>query len=160
VLLVFSCGLGRGRHAGRHGLRDAEEQPQSVAEDLLGHQVGLAEDADHRGVRGVGAEELAHPLAQHLEPGVVAGDDGEIAGHDLHVVQRVLQQGLEEVFLVGKVQVERAVRDPGPAHHVVDAHAVEATILEFDHARVEQPAHGLAALGAQLTVLGGGTPAQ
>jgi len=37
---------------------------------------------------------------------------------------------------------------------------VEAAILEFDHARIEQPANGLAALGSQLTVLRGGTAAE
>jgi hypothetical protein len=37
---------------------------------------------------------------------------------------------------------------------------VEAAVLELDHARLEQPADGLAALRAQFTILGGGTPAQ
>ena len=108
----------------------------------------------------VGAEELTDPLAQHDQAGVVVRDDGKIACHDLHVVQRVLQQGLEQVFLVGEVQVERPVRDAGPAHHVVHADAVEAAILELDHARLEQPADGLPTLRAQLAVLGGSTPAQ
>ena len=119
-----------------------------------------AEGADHGPVCGVGPEELPHPLAQHLQPGLVAGDHGEVARHDLHVVQRVPHQRLEQVFLVGEVQVERAVRDAGPAHHVVHAHAVEAPLLELDHARLEQPADGLPALRAQLAVLGGGAAAQ
>ena len=49
---------------------------------------------------------------------------------------------------------------PGPAHHVVHADAVEAAVLELDHARLEQPADGLPALRAQLAVLGGGPAAQ
>jgi hypothetical protein len=36
---------------------------------------------------------------------------------------------------------------------------MKAPVLEFDHARVEQPADGLSALGAQLTVLGRGAAA-
>jgi hypothetical protein len=107
--LVPSSGLGRGGHARGHGFRDAEEQLQPVAEHLLRYQVGLAEDADHGGVRRVSPEELPDPLAQHGQPGLVAGDHGEVPGHDLHVVQGVLQQRLEQVFLVGEVQVERAV---------------------------------------------------
>jgi hypothetical protein len=157
---VPSGGLGRGGHAGGHGLRDAEEQLQPVAEHLLRYQVGLAEDADHGGVRRVGPEELPDPLAQHGQPGLVAGDHGKVPGHDLHVVQGVLQQRLEQVFLVGEVQVERAVRDAGPADHVVDAHAVKTPVLELEHARLEQPADGLAALGAQLAVLGRSAAAQ
>ena len=152
-------GLSGGRHTGGHGLRNAEEQLQAVAEHLLRHQVGLAEDPDHGGMRRVGPEELPDPLAQHRQPGLVAGDHGEIACHDLHVVQRVLEQGLEQVLLVGEVKVKRAVGDPGPAYHVVDAHTMEAPVLELDHARVEQAADGLPALGPQLTVLGGGAAA-
>src|SRR5262249_57046465 len=72
-----------------------------------------------------------------------------------HVLQRVPQQRAEEVFLVGEVQVERAVRDAGPADHVVDADAVEAPLLKLDRAGLEQLAHGLATLRAQLTVAGG-----
>jgi hypothetical protein len=102
-------GLGGGGHAGGHGFGDTEEQLQAVAEHFLRHQVGLAEDADHGGVRRVGPEELPDPLAQHGQPGLVAGDHGEVARHDLHVVQRVLEQRLEQIFLVGEVQVERAV---------------------------------------------------
>ena len=111
-------------------------------------------------VRGVGREELPHPLAQHGQPGLVARDDGEVARHALHVVQRVPQQRLEQVFLVREVQVERAVRDPRPAHHVVDADPVEAALLELDRARLEQLAHGLPALRAQLAVLGGRAAAE
>jgi len=68
--------------------------------------------------------------------------------------------GLEQVFFVGEVQVEGAVRDAGPAHHVVHADAVEAAVLELDHAGFEQPADGLPALRAQLAVLRGGAAAE
>ena len=160
MLLVLAGGLGRGGHAGRHGLRDAEEQPQAVAEHFLGHQVGLAQDADHRRMPSVGLEEHPDPLAEHAAPSVIAGHDGEIARHDLHVVQRVFQQGLEEVLFVGEIQVESAVRDARPAYHVVDADAVEAALLELDHPGFEQLTDGLPALGAQLTVLRGGAAAE
>src|SRR5262249_20847987 len=89
-----------------------------------------------------------------------AGDDREVTRDDLHVVQGVLEQGLEQVFLVREVEVERPVRDARPAHHVVHADAVEAAVLELDHARLEQPADRLPALRAQFAVLGGGTAAQ
>src|SRR5690348_8642599 len=74
VLLVLAGRLRGGGHARGHRLGNAEEQPQSVAEHLLGHQVGLAEDADHGGVCRVSTEELADPLAQDGEPGGVVGD--------------------------------------------------------------------------------------
>src|SRR5208282_4453662 len=120
----------------------------------------LAENADDGRVCRVGPEKLADPLAQHGEPGGVAGDHREIARNDLHVVQRVLQQGFEQVFLVGEVEVERAVGDASPVYHVVDAHAVEAALFELDHARLEQPADGLPALRPQLPVLSGSPAAQ
>ena len=44
------------------------------------------------------------------------------------------------------------------AHDVVDARRVEATLGEHAHARVEQPAHRLAALRAQLARLRAGVP--
>jgi hypothetical protein len=159
MLLMPAGGLGGGGHAGGHRLRDAEEQPQAVAEHLAG-SVRRAEGAEHRPVCGVGLGEFPDPLAQHLQPGFVAGDDGEIASHDLHVVQRVSHQRLEQVFLVREVQVERTVRDAGPAHHVIHAHALETAVLELDHARFEQAPDGLPALSAQLAVLGRGTAAQ
>jgi hypothetical protein len=40
------------------------------------------------------------------------------------------------------------VRDAGPAHHVVHPDAVEPSFLELDHARIEQLADCLPALGA------------
>jgi dihydropteroate synthase len=160
VLLLLTRRLAGRGHAGGHRLGDGEEQPQPVAEDLLRNQVGLAEDADHGGVRGVRLEELPYPLAKDRTARLVPGDDREVAGHDLHVVQRVLQQGLEQVFLVGEVQVEGPVRDARAFYHVVNADAVEATLLELDHAGVEQPANGLPALRPQLTVLRGGATAK
>ena len=50
------------------------------------------------------------------------------------------------------------MRDAGPAHHVVDADAVEAAVLELDHARLQQPADGFPALRTQFTVLSGAPP--
>ncbi len=86
---------------------------------------------------------------------VVPGHDREIARHHFHVTQGVLEQGLEQVLFVGEVEVEGAVRDAGPADHVVDPDAVETALLELDHARVEQPLDRGPALSAKLTVAGG-----
>jgi hypothetical protein len=46
------------------------------------------------------------------------------------------------------------MRGLGPAHHVIDADRLEASLVELGQARLEQPAHGLAALGAEFTALG------
>jgi len=75
-------------------------------------------------------------------------------------VQRVPQQRLEQVILVREVQVERPVRDPRPAHHVIDADPVVATLLELDCAGLEQLAHGLTALRPQFAVLSGRAAAE
>jgi hypothetical protein len=93
-------------------------------------------------------------------PRLVARHHGEFVGDDLHFVQRVPQQRLEQVFLVGEVQVEGAVRSLRAADHVIDAHRVQSLRAEFGEPGLQQPAHGLAALGAQHALLRGHATAQ
>src|SRR5262249_59224234 len=50
--------------------------------------------------------------------------------------------------------------DAGRASPVAHGEAVKAALLDPPHARLEKPADGLPALGAQLTVLGGGAAAE
>src|SRR5262249_1398832 len=64
------------------------------------------------------------------------------------------QQRLEEVVLVREVQVERAMRGPCPADDVVHPDGLEPALVELGQAGLQQPAYRLAALRAQLTVLG------
>src|SRR5215831_12790760 len=103
---------------------------------------------------GVGLAERMDPFAQGRPPGVVAGDHGERIGDHAHVVQGVPQQRFEEVVLVREVQVERAMRGPGPADDVIYPDGLEPALVELGQTGLQQPAHRLAALCAQLTVLG------
>jgi len=88
-------------------------------------------------VRGIGVTKCPHPRAQRCPAGIVPRDHGELARNDLHIVQRIPQQGLEQVFLVREVQVKRTVRGLGPADDIVHPHAMEPPLLELDHACFE-----------------------
>ena len=67
---------------------------------------------------------------------------------------RLGHQRPQQVLLVGEVQVEGAVRGLGDLDDVVDPGGVVAPLVEGDHGRVEQLAHGAPALAAQDALAG------
>ncbi len=134
---------------------------------------GVADDVDQfgvdRGQVGPGPEERRvagpefgvglHP-AVHVLPLRGAAFGRERAQRVVEVLRlagRLRHQGPEEVFLVGEVQVEGAVRRLGDLHHVVDPGGVVAPLVEGDHGRIEQLAHGAPALAAEDPLAGRGT---
>ena len=70
-------------------------------------------------------------------------------------MQRVPEQGLEQVFLVGEVQVEGSVGDLRAAHDVVHPDGLETALVELGEASLQQVAQRLAALCPQFPVLSG-----
>jgi hypothetical protein len=98
--------------------------------------------------------EALQPFAQFAEAVVVRADRRQRFGQLGHLLGHVGRQRAEQVFLVGEVEVEGAVRCLGHLDDVVDARRVVAARLEHGHRRVEQLAHGLLALRAQLALLG------
>ena len=80
-----------------------------------------------------GLEELADAL-QRLDPGVV--EDRPVAGFDRGPV--FLEDLCREVFLAGEVVVERALGNLGSGGDVLDAAAVEATVVNHLAANRQQ----------------------
>jgi len=52
------------------------------------------------------------------------------------------------------------VRGLRAAHDIIDPDRLETALVELGEARLKKPADGLAALGAQLALLGGNAAAQ
>jgi hypothetical protein len=78
--------------------------------------------------------------APHLGEAVGAGGDrAQLGGEAGQLGTAVDREGVEEVVLVGEVQVEGAVRRAGGPHDVVDARRVVAPLGEHAGAGVEQP---------------------
>ena len=137
---------------GDHGGQDLlSHTPDVVALDL-----GLGPCPDHRAVVDVHVAEAAQPPAQLAVAGLVGADGAEGVRERGHLLGHVDQQRSEEILFVGEVEIEGAMRRASHLDDVVDARRVVAALLEHGHRRVEQLAHGLLALGAQLALLGRG----
>ncbi len=108
----------------------------------------------HRRVALPGLGELLHPPAQLLPPRRVGTHRAQRLVERTHHLAGLGHQGAEQVLHVGEVQVEGAVRCPGHLDDVVDARRVVAAAVEHGHGRIEQLAHGLAALAAQRPLAG------
>ena len=118
--------------------------------DLAVLDVAFHPRPDDRAVAAVGREEL---LEERPQLGVALGvgpDRPERVGERVHLLRALDRERAQQIFLVREVQVEGAVRRARGAHDVVDARGVEAALGEHAHAGVEQPAHRLATLRAQL----------
>ena len=92
--------------------------------------------------------------ARPLAPGV---ERAERLGERLHLVGDLGHERAEQVFLVGEVQVEGAVRGLGELDDVVDARGVVAPRREDLDAGVEQLAQRALPAGPQLAALGRGS---
>ena len=119
--------------------------------------VALHPGPEDRPVAPVRREELLEERAQLRVALGVGTDRPEPVGERVHLLRALGGERAEQVFLVGEVQIEGAVRRARGAHDVVDTRRVEAALGEHAHARVEQSPHRLAALRAQLARLRGRT---
>ena len=132
--------------------RDVGERAHSEPVHLAVADLVLHPRPDHDAVAAVRRDETLEEGAELRESLVGGVDRPDLLGERLHLLRAVDRQRPEQVFLVGEVEVEGAVRGPGGAHDVVDPALVVAALGEHPHAGVREPAHGLAALSPQLAL--------
>ena len=134
-------------HARDVGERAHSEPVHLTVADLVFHP-----RPDHDAVAAVRRDETLEEGAELREPLVGGVDRPDLLGQRVHLLRTVDRQRPEQVFLVGEVEIEGAVRGPGGAHDVVHPALVVAAFGEHPHAGVREPAHGLAALSPQLAL--------
>ena len=115
-----------GRDALGEDAREAEHHVVAHAAELVRADLRFGPGPDHRAVALV---EVGEPADPRLELGAALGarrERAEVLGERLHLVRDLGHERAEQVFLVGEVQVEGAVRRLGELDDVVDARRVVA----------------------------------
>ena len=113
--------------------------------------LGLGPRPDHRARVRVELAELPEPRRRARRgPAASGSSGGQPCGERLELGGDLLREGVEQLLLVGEVQVEGAVRGRRDLHDVVDPCRVHTPRGEHPAAGVEEPLPGREAPGPQL----------